>query len=297
MKINKYIVIVAIVASFMSCTQDAEIPVATQTSNIQIVVEPFSATALDIIGQVGSNTAEVDLGFRLTGFSTTYLGSDVVITYQGQDYTIHPEDADGDGIIDPSSKEVIVGPTPVDFEIAPLSGAVPYNGAVISSLIEFSSRYDITVMNRPADLVVLKGGDLSVNARVYGQLPAAEAGKVNFLFDWNPNNDAGNDLDLRLRRMPGDIGIEYSGSISNYEDVSLFDSDMDGMYQVKADAWSTIGGTISGILFAMHPDGTLEVFETDLTGITSGGVSEEVVLVNIDKVTDANGNVTYTLYQ
>ncbi len=286
MKLNKYLAIFGITLFLASCTQSDEVAVAPASNNIQVIVEPFAATAVDIIGQVGSNTTMVDLGFRLTEFSTTYNGSDIDIIYGGNTYTIPA-----------GEREVVVGPTSVDFEIAPLAGAVPYNGAVITSQINFDDRYDIVVNNRPADLVVLKGGALSVNARVYGQLPPVTPGKITFLFDWNPNDDAGNDLDLRLRRMPGDIGIDWSASVTNYEDTFIADTDMDATYQVKADAWSTIGGTINGILFAMHPDGTLEVFEKDLTGIVYGGIADEVVLVNVDKVTDMDGNVTYTLYQ
>lgn len=281
MKLYKYIALFAITLFFASCEKDDEVAVAEQTSNIQIVVEPFSASAVNIIGQVGMNTASIDLGFRLTTLSTTYNGSDVNIIYAGNTYTIPAGDS-----------EVVIGPTEVDFEIAP-TGAVPFNGAVTTSQIDFNDRFEISVSNRPSDLVVLKGGALSVNAVVYGQLPPVPAaGGVNFLFDWNPNDDAGNDLDLRLRMVPGDVGIDYSGSVSNYEDTAISVGDADGMYEVKADAWSTIGGTIDGIVFAMHSDGTLEVFETDLTGIVAGGVAEEVVLVNITKL-----GSTYTLSQ
>ena len=280
MKINKYLAIIALMAFFVSCEQDDDTAVAEQTSNIQIVVEAFSASNVNIIGQVGANSASIDLGFRLTEFSTTYFGSDINIMYGGNTYTIPAGDT-----------EVVVGSTVVDFEIAP-TGSIPFNGAVTSSQIDFSDRFDISVDNRPSDLVVLKSGSLGVNAVVYGQLPSVPANGINFLFDWSPNDDAGNDLDLRLRMVPGDIAIDYSGSVSNYEDTAINDGMADGMYEVKADLWSTIGGSIAGILFAMHPDGTLEVFETDLTGIATGGVSDEVVLVNITKL-----GSDYTLYQ
>ncbi|PHR68855.1 MAG: hypothetical protein COA67_11925 [Lutibacter sp.] len=294
MKINKYIAILAVTLFFASCERDDDTAVAIQTSNIQVIVEPFATiSATDIIGQIGPNTAEIDFGFRLTEFSTTYFGSDVVITFDGNEYTISPV-LDSNGILVPGTDEVVVGPTMVGFDISP-TGSIPFNGLVSVSQIDLSDTvFDLEVLNRPNDLVLLKGegGSLDVITTVYGQLPPVTAGQVNFLFDWSPNDDAGNDLDLRLRMMPGDIGIDYSGSVSNYEDTALADGDADGMYQVKADAWSTIGGTISGILFAMHPDGTLEVFETDLTGISSGGVSAEVVLVNIVKA-----GSTYTLSQ
>lgn len=285
MKIYKYIAILAVTLFFTSCERDDDTEVAAQTSNIQVVVEPFGTTATtDIVGQVGANSIVMDFGFRLTDFSTTYFDSDVIITYGGNTYTIPAGDT-----------EVYVGPTNISFDIPAPTGSIPYNGVVTVTQVDLSNTvFDIEVPNRPSDLVVIKGpgSSLNVNTTVYGQIPPVTAGQVNFLFDWNPNDDAGNDLDLRLRMMPGDVAIDYSGSVSNYEDTQLADGDADGMYQVKADAWSTIGGTIDGILFAMHPDGTLEVFETDLTGIAAGGVSAEVVLVNITK----SGN-TYTLYQ
>ena len=298
MKINKYIAIIAITLFFASCERDDDTAVAAQSSNIQVIVEPFATvSATDIIGQIGANTAEIDFGFRLTEFTTSYFGSDVVVTFEGNNYTISPE-LDENGDLVPGTDEVVVGPTMVSFDINP-TGAIPYNGLVSVAEIDLSATaFDFEVLNRPSDLVVLKGegGTVNISATVYGQLPAVTAGQVNFLFDWSPNDDAGNDLDLRVRRVPGDIAVEYSGSVSNYEDVDIADSDIDGMYEIKADAWTTIGGTISGIVFAMHPDGTLEVFETDLTGITSGGVSAEVVLVNVEKSTVA-GVVTYTLSQ
>lgn len=287
MKINKYLAVIALTLFFVSCEKDDEVAVAEQTSNIQVVVEPFSASDISIIGQVGMNTAEIDLGFRLTEFSTTYRGSDVNIMYDGNTYTI------------PAGEDtVVVGPTMVDFEIAPLGGSVPFNGTQLTSQININDQYDISVSNRPSDLVVLKGGSLAVNSVVYGQLPPVPGNGINFLFDWNPNDDAGNDLDLRLRRMPGDVDLDWSASVTNYEDTAINDGMVDALYQVKADAWSTIGGPISGILFAMHADGTLEVFESDLTGIAAGGIPQEVVLVNVEKMTNpATGEVSYNLYQ
>jgi len=304
MKITKYIAALAIVSFFTSCEQDDEVAVAGQTKNIQVVVAPFGTLAVtDIVGQLGTNSADVDFGFKLTN-ATTYFDSDVKVTYQGQDYIIHPEDADNDGVIDPESLEVIIGVSTVEFEIQAPAGGIPYNGSVSTAQIDLSdTEYDLEIMpigSRPNELVVLKGAgaSLSVNATVYGQLPAITPGQINFLFDWDPNNDAGNDLDLRVRRMPGDVGVDYSGSVSNYESVDISDTAVASEYEVKADAWSTIGGTISGIVFAMHPDGTLEVFETDLTGIAAGGVSAEVVLLKVTKGVDAiSGDVTYTLYQ
>ncbi|MCF6279351.1 MAG: hypothetical protein L3J14_03290 [Flavobacteriaceae bacterium] len=292
MKIYKYFAILTIALFMASCEKDDDTAVAAQTNNIQVIVEPFGTTsATDIIGQVGANSAEVEFGFRLTD-TTTHFGSDVVITFEGDIYRIPAGDT-----------EVIVGPTIVNFNIPAPTGTVPYNGTTSVAEIDLAgTTFDFEVMNRPNDLVVLKGAGspISISATVYGQLPAITAGQVNFLFDWNPNHDGGNDLDLRVRMVPGDIAIEYSGSVSNYEDVDIADSDMDGMYEIKADAWLTTGfaDPIDGILFAMHPDGTLEVFETDLTGITFGGIPEEVVLVNVTKSTDAvTGEVTYDLYQ
>ena len=82
MKIYKYIAIVAVTLFFTSCERDDDTAVADQTSNIQVIVEPFGTTdTTEIIGQVGTNSVEMDFGFRLTDFSTTYFDSDVVITF------------------------------------------------------------------------------------------------------------------------------------------------------------------------------------------------------------------------
>lgn len=287
MKINKYFAILAITLFFTSCEKDDDTAVAIQTSNIQVIVEPFgNIITTSYVGASGVTPLELELGFRTTSFTTTYNGSDINILYDGNTYTIPAGDT-----------EVIVGATTIDVDVVATS--IPYNGldTTVQVVYELDNiNYDVEVPNRPASLVVLKGDPSTVTASIdvtlYNQLPPITAGQINFLFDWNPNDDAGNDLDLRMRMMPGDVSVDYSGSVSNYEDTQLADAATDGMYQVKADVWSTIGGTIDGILFAMHSDGTLEIFETDLTGIAAGGVSAEVVLVNIDKV-----GSTYTLYQ
>ncbi|GAB1309438.1 hypothetical protein KH5_21210 [Urechidicola sp. KH5] len=284
-----YIFLLALLVFAVSCSEDDEVAVAPLSSNIQMIVQPFVSISGDIIGEEGENTAVFNLGFKLNEDATSYYGSDIIIHYDGQEYLMHVEDDDDDSDND---NEVIIGATPIDFVIDLPGDNIPYNGATIVSEIEFDSRYEIEVVNRPNDLVVLKQGALEVSATVYGQLPPVTEGQINFLFDWNPNDDAGNDLDLFLRNSLG-ISVDSSLSVSNYEDVSLMDSDPDDTYEISADPWSTIGGTIDGILFAMHPDGTLEVFEMDLTGIAS-----PTLLVTVDKMTDAGtGEVTYTVTQ
>lgn len=277
----KYIFLLALLVLAGSCSEDDEVAVAPLSSNIQLIVQPFASATADIIGVEGENTAVLNVGFTITDDTTTYNDSDVIIHFQGGEY-----------VIPAGENSVTIGATPIDFVIDLPGGNIPFDGATIVTEVEFDSRYEIEVVNRPSDLVVLKQGALQVSATVYGQLPPVTEGQVNFLFDWNPNDDAGNDLDLFLRNSGGTL-FDSSLSVSNYEDVSLLDTDPDDMYIITADPWSTIGGTIDGILFAMHPDGTLEVFQMDLTGIS--GVTE---LVSVDKVTDAGtGEVSYTITQ
>ncbi len=287
-----YILLLAVVVLFTSCVQDDEVAVAPRTTNIQVIVESFVNSQIEVIGQTGTNNANIELGFRLTEHSTSHFGSDIIIYYDGGEYVISPRDLDGDGEIDEETKQVLVGVTNIEFELEPPGGSIPYDGISVSRQIDFSANFDVEVKDRPGDLVVLKSGSITVSATMYGQLPPVTAGQVSFLFDWSPNHNGGNDLDLRLRNSVG-TQYEYSGSVTNYEDVSLLDSDPDDDYTIFVDPWSTIGGTISGIMFAMHPSGTLEVFEMDLTGI-----SGETAFVSINKSTDAgSGEVTYVVTQ
>ncbi|MFK5879963.1 MAG: hypothetical protein QM478_10765 [Flavobacteriaceae bacterium] len=277
----KYILMLAVVALFASCSEDDDAAVAAASTNIQVVVEPFIATAIQITGQVGSNTANVELGFKLTEFSNTYFGSDIIIIYDGSEYVIEAGDT-----------EVIVGATNIEFELEAPGGNIPYNGTTLTAQIDFNASFEIDVDDRPSNLVVLKGGSLSVSATLYNQVPPVTAGQINFLFDWSPNHSGGNDLDLRLRNFAG-VAYDYSGSVSNYEDVALLDSDPDDDYNVIVDPWSTSTSTITGIMFAMHPDGTLEVFEMDLSGVSS-----ETTFVSVNKSTDTGtGEVTYVVTQ
>ncbi len=272
----------AVVALFASCSEEGDdVAVAAASTNIQVVVEPFIATAIEITGQVGTNTAAVELGFRLTEFSNTYFGSDIIIIYSGSEYVIEAGDT-----------EVVVGATNIEFELDSPGGNIPYNGTILTAEIDFNASFEIEVDNRPSDLVVLKGGSLSVSATLYNQIPPVTAGQINFLFDWSPNDSGGNDLDLRLRNFAG-VAYDYSGSVSNYEDVALLDSDPDDDYNVIVDPWSTSTASIAGIMFAMHPDGTLEVFEMDLSGVNS-----ETTFVSVNKSTDmGTGEVTYVVTQ
>lgn len=277
----KYIVLIAVVSLFTSCSSEADdVAVAPASTNIQVVVEAFISSSVSIVGQVGTNNANIELGFRLSDYTTTYHGSDVIISYDGADY-----------VIPAGENEVIVGTTNVEFELEAPGGNIPYNGITLSSEIDFGANFDVSVANRPSDLVVLKSGSFFVDATIYAQLPPVTSGQINFLFDWSPNHSGGNDLDLRLRNSGG-TQFDYSGSVSNFEDVALLDSDPDDDYVVNVDPWSTSSVTINGIMFAMHSDGTLEVFEMDLSGISS-----ETTFLDINKATDVDGNVTYTLSQ
>lgn len=274
----KYILMLAVVALFASCEEGDDVAVAPASNNIQVVVESFVSSQIEVIGQQGTNNANIEIGFRLSEHSTTYRGSDVIIAYNGSEY-----------VIPAGENEVVVGVTNVEFELDVPGGNVPYNGLTLTSQIDFTDNFEIEVANRPSDLVVLKSGYITVSAVIYGQLPPVTAGQINFLFDWSPNDSAGNDLDLRLRNSGG-TQFDYSGSVSNYEDVALLDSDPDDDYNVIVDPWSTSSSSIAGIMFAMHPDGTLEVFEMDLSGINS-----ETTFVQVNKSTDMDGNVTYTV--
>ena len=82
---------------------------------------------------------------------------------------------------------------------------------------------------------------------------------------------------------------DYSGTTSDFEDAFLSDTDADDTYEVRAEGWIS-SGSIAGIVFAMHPDGTLETFETDLTGIPNFG--GQITMVIVEKV-----GSTYTLSQ
>lgn len=274
----KYILMLTVVALFASCSEDDDVAVAPASTNIQVVVESFVNSQIEVIGHAGTNNANIEIGFRLTEFSTTYRGSDVIITYDGNEY-----------VIEAGEDEVIVGLTNVEFELDAPGGNIPYNGITMTSQIDFTANFEVEVDNRPSNLVVLKSGSITVSATVYGQLPPVTAGKINFLFDWSPNHSGGNDLDLRLRNSGG-TQFDSSLSVSNYEDVALLDSAPDDDYVVNVDPWSTSSATINGIMFAMHPDGTLEVFEMDLSGINS-----ETTFVYVNKETDDDDNVTYTV--
>lgn len=274
----KYILILAVVALFASCSEDDDVAVATASTNIQMIVEPFVLSQSGGLGQAGTNQAVVELGFRLTELSTTYRGSDVVITYEGNEYTIEAGD-----------DEVVLGNINVQYELDPPTGGIPFNGMTITTFIDFEGTFEVEVLNRPSDLVVISRGGINVTATVYGRIPPITAGQLNFLLDWSPNDDAGNDLDLRLRNSGG-TQFDSSLSVSNYEDVALSDSDPDDDYVVNVDPWSTSSSTIAGKMFVRHDDGTLEIFDMDLSGINS-----ETTFVYVNKSTDMDGNVTYSV--
>jgi len=273
----KYIVLLAVVALFVSCSENDDVAVAPASTNIQVVVEPFVLAQSGGLGQAGTNQAVVELGFELTEYSTTYRDSDVVITYEGNEYTIPAGD-----------DQVVVGSINVEYQLDPPTGGIPFDGTTLTTYIDFDGRFDVEVLNRPSDLVVLKRGGINVTATVYGRIPPITAGQLNILFDWSPNHSGGNDLDLRLRNAGGSQ-FDSSLSVSNYEDVALMDSDPDDDYVVNVDPWSTSSASIAGKMFLRHEDGTLDVFDMDLSGISS-----ETTFVYINKSTDVDGNVTYS---
>ena len=121
----KYLVLIAVVTLFVSCAEDDDVAVAPASTNIQVIVEPFANSQSGGLAQSGTNNAVVELGFRLTEHSTTYLDSDVVVTYEGAQYVISPEDLDGDGEIDAETKEVILGNINVEYELEPPTGGIP----------------------------------------------------------------------------------------------------------------------------------------------------------------------------
>ncbi len=279
----KYLLLIALVTLVYSCAEGDKEPVAQASKNIQVVIEPFVASQIDIVGQVGSNTAEVNLGFRMTPFfSSTYEDSDIIITYQGADYVISPRDNDGDGFADADTKEVIVGLTSVTFELEAVGGEAPFEGTTVSTEIDFDDYYEITVVDRPSDLVVLKQGGIEVNAILYNQVPQTNPNAVELLLDWR--NPSSNDVDLYFSL--GDVNGDYLGwylrswTVSRYEDLSLpIDGTFDDSAAIAPDQYFVEINTrwagrrsIDYKLFIAYPDGTMDIID----GTTTSGVANNM---------------------
>jgi hypothetical protein len=89
MKTYKYIAIITVLFFFSSCEKDEAAAVAEQTSNLQMVVEPFGTIDLpeNFQGSPGTISTDMELGFRLSA-ATTYNGSAVSVMYAGNTYII-----------------------------------------------------------------------------------------------------------------------------------------------------------------------------------------------------------------
>ena len=232
------------------------------------------------------------MGFKLSDFSTTYFGSDVVITYDGAEYVISPEDADGDGEIDEDSKMVIVGATDVEFELEAPGGSIPYNGATVTAEIDFEANFEVEVDNRPSDLVVLKSGSFLVSATLYNQVPVSNPNSVEVLLDWEDQS-----LDIDLYFALGDSSgnwlddYDSSGSVSRYENISLpLDDTYDDSSLISPNDYyldvntSWAGGVAANYkFFIAFPDGTLQIMD----GTTVDGVADNLQ-IKVTKTTNVD---------
>lgn len=275
----KYIVLLAVVALFASCSEDDDVAVAPATTNIQVVVEAFVSSQIEITGQNGTNNANIELGFKLTEYSTTYRGSDVIITYDGNEY-----------VIPAGENEVIVGFTNVEFELSPPGGNIPYDGITMTSQIDFAANFEVDVANRPDELVVLKRGVIDVSATVYNQLPQTNPNAVELLLDWqNPSADI--DLYFALGDANGNyLGWYYrSWTASRYENISLpIDNTFDDTsviapdnYYVNINTDYSFTDVMDYKLFIAYPDGSLEIID----GTTVSGQANNLNILTT-KTTD-----------
>ena len=286
----KYILMLAVVALFASCSEDDDVAVAPASTNIQMIVEAFVNSQIEITGHAGTNNANIELGFRLTEHSTSYRGSDVNITYDGNEY-----------VIPAGEDEVIVGVTNVEFELdAPGGGEIPFNGITMTSIIDFTANFEVVIDNRPSDLVVIKKGSITVSATVYNQLPQSNPNGIELLLDWE--NPGANDVDLYFSL--GDVNGDYLGwylrswTVSRYENLTLplddsfDDSSMLGtdQYFVEINTqWVSGQAAVDYKLFVAYPDGSLEIFD----GTTTGGEVNNMD-IKVVKTTDMDDVVEYT---
>lgn len=282
----KFIMLLAVVSLFFSCENDGA-SVEPASMNIQIVVEAFVNSQIELTGQAGSNNANIELGFKLTE-NSTYNGSDVTITYEGNEY-----------VIPAGENEVIVGVTNIEFELGSPGGDIPYEGVSMTSEINLGDYFEVTVGGRPSDLVVIKSGSIIINATVYNRLPQTNENSVELLLDWeNPSQDV--DLYFSL----GDANANYlgyfdnSGSVSRYEEISLpIDASYDdssilapnNYYVDIYTRWISGYPSINYKLFIAYPDGTLEIID----GSTEDGQSRNLNILTTKTTNVDTGNAEF----
>lgn len=292
--INKYtyILLLSILAVFTSCEQDDEVAVAPASSNIQIIVEAFVNSQIGIIGQAGTNNATINLGFRLTEYSTTYNGSDIIIHFQGNEY-----------VIEAGESEVIVGNSNIEFEIDAPSGGVPHNGTTVSTQIDINEDFEIEVVDRPGDLVVLQKGTLSVTATIYSEIPEVSDNSIELIF-LNQNEDAGIWFGLSQFTPSGGWITDYhqnsNGDYPRKMSIPLDGNGQFGAIPNSADVAPNVIGldlfpfstvNMGYTILIMHPNGVLEAFSGNIDSYWFE--DNAVVLVDVTDDVDNPGMKNY----
>jgi hypothetical protein len=261
------------ISVLIACDKDDPAEVAPQTTNPQLILGARATSEVtEMTVEPGDYTLDVDFGFAAVG-GTTYYGSDVNFTFEGEEYFLDVE-PDGDNYVN-------VGDYQYPFTVDPPSGDVPFQGIIQDINIDVSDLdYSYEVIDRPNDLVVLRGQStpLVVHTVLYGNIPSVNPDQLQFVMDWQ--DPSGNDLDCRIQ-SPTNISYDTSYSVSRYENVEINNADDDGTYYLTIRVW-TGSGTVPVKFFVRYPDETLEILDYDLT-ITGTFWAQEELIFEIEK--------------
>jgi hypothetical protein len=303
MKTYKYITIISVLFFFSSCEKDEAAAVAEQTSNLQMVVEPFGTIDLpeNFQGSPGTISTDMELGFRLSA-ATTYNGSAVSVMYAGNTY-----------IIPAGSNEIIVGTKTISIDVG-TETTIPYTGLQTMLQLEFDAiDFDIAVndVSRPADLVLLKGEaenlSKSINAILYPGFPTANADNLELVF-LNEASESAIWFGMSLFTTSGGWLTDYNQN-SNGDYPRFMSIPLDGNGNLAAipnsadvapdviglDLFTqTFISQMGYLIWAVSPDGSVQ----ELTGTlpaTGPSVDFAVVRIDVSDDTDNPGNKKYVL--
>lgn len=131
------------------------------------------------------------------------------------------------------------------------------------------------------------------NSVTFIGVPAVNPNGLQVLMLWS-NMDQ-NDLDLWVTNDPPTIGIVISASVTPAEDVTFANANPDGTYNILPRVWSSADSTVDVVMYLVHPNGTVEVFEDSVSGEVPLAF---YYMIKFDKITDAGtGDVTYVTTQ
>ncbi len=296
MKKNIYVIALFLVGATLFSCGDDDYSIAYQDTETKtpisgtLMVERNVAAPSTVLGfsYTLPQSFEVDAVVQVSGTSSfSTIGADPFVTVSTD--TLRAGETTGTGTIRVPGRLSDMGGF---YGIAEYS-SYQLTGVALVQTIEVDGE---TVDNPVADPFVLTSDPVTISSLDYEDTWMDQTlvpGALAFLLDWA--DEGASDLDMFVFNYADGSQVENSESGSRYEGDFFNDFHPDGDYYVQIDVFGLAPDTVD-LDYNMHftqPDGRVTYYEGVFSAaeLASGTIAP---VININKSTDGDGNITYT---